>query len=270
MAEEDGLNKILKKVYASELKLIEDAHDLSIRKQTFVQTLKDRLWERHSFAVRVALVSLALAFVSAAIYYYNFFTVNAYLAMQERANVETQLQRRSDLVPNLVKSAGNYLNYEKNIFGHIAEIRGAVAGMKTLEQSMEKAGIHGGNLDKSVLSKFQAVAEAYPALKASESYTMLMKELSDTETKIAESRINYNKIANFHNSRLQMFPAVIFNTFLFRFKPLPVFESNKAPVPDVQAVVLPQAAGQLVPGSQQKPATETGPAPAPDARPRTE
>jgi LemA protein len=270
MAEEDGLNKILKKVYASELKLIEDAHDLSIRKQTFVQTLKDRLWERHSFAVRVALVSLALAFVSAAIYYYNFFTVNAYLAMQERANVETQLQRRSDLVPNLVKSAGNYLNYEKNIFGHIAEIRGAVAGMKTLEQSMEKAGIHGGNLDKSVLSKFQAVAEAYPALKASESYTMLMKELSDTETKIAESRINYNKIANFHNSRLQMFPAVIFNTFLFRFKPLPVFESNKAPVPDVQAVALPQAAGQLVPGSQQKPATETGPAPAPDARPRTE
>jgi LemA protein len=267
MAEEDGLNKILKKVYASELKLIEDAHDLSIRKQSFVQAVKDRLWERHSTAVRVAIISLGLAIVTAAIYYYNFFTVNAYMAMQERANVETQLQRRSDLVPNLVKSAGNYLNYEKNIFGHIAEIRGAVAGMKTLEQSMEKAGIHGGNLDKSVLSKFQAVAEAYPAMKASESYTMLMKELSDTETKIAESRISYNRIANFHNSRLQMFPAVIFNTLIFRFKPLPVFESNKAPVPDVQAVSTQQATVQPAPGSQQKPVPEPGPVSAQEARP---
>ncbi|MBF0328601.1 MAG: LemA family protein [Nitrospirae bacterium] len=225
---EDGLNKIIKRVYAEDLELIEKQSDLTIRKQQLLQMLKEKLWTDHSSAIKVAIVSFGLAVISAGIYYYNFFTLNSYQAMQERANVEAHLQRRSDLIPNLVKSAGSYLTYEKNIFGHIAEIRGAVAGMKSLEQSMS------GIQDRSVLSKFQAVAEAYPALKASEAYTTLMKELSDTETKIADSRIKYNQIANYHNSRLQMFPAVIFNTFIFRFKPLPVFESNKAPVPDVQ------------------------------------
>jgi len=260
MAEGNDLNKILKKVYATELELVEDVHDLNIRKQHFIATLKDKLWERHSSAIKVAIVALMLAFVSASIYYYNFFTINSYLALQERANVEAQLQRRSDLIPNLVKSAGTYLIYEKNVFGHIAEIRGAVAGMKTLEQSMGKVNIP----DKSVLSKFQAVAEAYPSLKASEAYTTLMKELSDTETKIVESRINYNKIANFYNSRLRMFPGVVFNTLLFRFKPLPVFESNKAPVPDVQQRSTADLTGQTAPVSQQTPATEPGKVSSPD------
>jgi LemA protein len=222
---EDGLNKIIRRVYAEDLELIAKPTDLSLRRQHIMQALKEKLWSDHSSAIKVAIVSLSLAIISAAIYYYNFFTVNVYQALQEKANVEAHLQRRSDLVPNLVKSAGGYLNYEKNIFGHIAEIRGAVAGMKTLEQM---------NIpDRSVLSKFQAVAEAYPALKASEAYTTLMKELSDTETRIAESRIKYNQIANFYNSRLQMFPGIIFNTFLFRFKALPVFEASKTPVPDV-------------------------------------
>jgi LemA protein len=247
--EEDNLNKILEKVYATELKLISDTHDLSIRKQTLLQVIKNMVWTRHSFAIRVAIVSIILAFISANIYYYNFFTINLYLALQEKANVEAQLQRRSDLIPNLVKSAGNYLTYEKNIFGHIAEVRGAVAGMKTLEQSMEKINVP----DRSVLSKFQAVAEAYPALKASEAYTTLMKELSDTETKIVDSRIGYNKIANYYNSRLHMFPAVIFNTLVFRFKQLQVFESNNSLVPDVQPKPAPEPAGNLSPDSLQRP-----------------
>jgi len=249
MAEGNGLNKILKKVYATELELIEDVHDLKIRRQNLVATLKDKLWTRHSSAIKVAIVALALALVSASVYYYNFFTINSYMALQEKANVEAQLQRRSDLIPNLVKSAGTYLSYEKNVFGHIAEIRGAVAGMKSLEESMGKVNIP----DKSVLSKFQAVAEAYPALKASEAYTQLMKELSDTETKIVESRINYNKIANYYNSRLKMFPAVIFNTLLFRFKPLPVFESSKAPVPEVQQLPATELTGQPAPDNRQMP-----------------
>lgn len=252
MREENDINKILKKVYATELDLIESVPEVSLRRHTLLQTLKERLWARHTSAIKVAIVAASFALISATIYYYNFFTFNAYQAMQERANIEAQLQRRSDLIPNLVKSAGNYLNYEKNIFAHIAEIRGAVAGMKTLEKSMEKAGIR----DMSVLSKFQAVAEAYPALKASESYNLLMKELSETETKIAESRINYNKIVNYYNSRLQLFPGVIFNTLLLRFKPFPVFESTKAAVPDIQQR----------PDLQQQPAPEAGNLPAPDIK----
>ncbi|MCX8070761.1 MAG: LemA family protein [Thermodesulfovibrionales bacterium] len=235
MSERDDLNKVLKKVYATELEIIEDVKEPSLIKRqsrlnNIIQSLKQRLWEDHTTAIKICIISFILAFVSATIYYYNFFIVNSYLALQEKANVEAHLQRRADLIPNLVKAASSYLVYEKNIFGHIAEIRGAVAGLKTLEESIDKLGIK----DKSALSKFQAVAEAYPALKASETYTALMKELSDTETKLAESRIKYNAIVNYYNSRLELFPGVIFNTLFFRFKPLPVFESDKSPTPDVQ------------------------------------
>lgn len=254
MAEEDGLNKIIKKVYATELELVEDVHDLSIRRQNLIATLKDKLWARHSSAIKVAIVALVLALVSASIYYYNFFTMNSYQALRERADMEAQLQRRSDLIPNLVKSAGIYLRYEKNIFGHVADIRGAVTDTKALEQLMGKGNVP----DKSMLSKFQAVAEAYPALKASEAYTTLMKELSDTETKIVESRMSYNKIASYYDSRLQMFPGDIFNTLLFRFKPLPVFESSKAPVPDVQQGIAPEPGKTERPEARQSVAPEPG------------
>jgi LemA protein len=266
MAEDNGLNKILKKVYATELDLIEDVQDLSMRRQRFFMVLKDRLWIRHSTAIRVAIVAFCLAVVSAAVYYYNFFTMNVYRAYQEKANVEAQLQRRGDLIPNLVASAGSYLVYEKNIFGHIAEVRGAVAGMKSLEQSMQKIGIQ----DRSVLSKFQAVAEAYPALKASEAYTTLMKELSDTETKLAESRIKYNEISNYHNSRLKLFPAVIFNTLLFRFKPLPIFEASNVAAPNVQQKPLPDVMRPPAPETRQQPLPDPGKAAAPDVQPRHE
>ncbi len=231
MAEQNDLNKIIRKVYARELDLIASGREPYVRRQQLKELLRNKVRMPESTALRVALIALALAFVSAMIYYYNFFTVNAYLALQEKANVEAQLQRRADLIPNLVKAASIYLAYEKDIFAHIAEIRGAVANLKTLEKSLERASI----TDKSVLSKFQAVAEAYPALKASEAYTSLMKELSDTETKIVESRIKYNQIANYYNSRLHLFPAVIFNTIFFRFKPLPVFETSQTLVPDVQS-----------------------------------
>jgi len=236
LADTNDLNKVLKKVYATELDLIENVKDISAvsdkqsKFRQFVIILKQRLWDNHTTAIKIAIISLIMIFLSSAIYYYNFFIVNSYLALQEKANVEAHLQRRADLIPNLVKTASSYLVYEKNIFGHIAEIRGAVAGIKTLEESIEKLGIK----DKSALSKFQAVAEAYPALKASETYTALMKELSDTETRLAESRIKYNSIVNYYNSRLELFPGVIFNKLLFRFKPFPIFESDKSPTPDVQ------------------------------------
>jgi len=183
------------------------------------------LWTRQSFAVKVAIVSLVMAFLSAAVYYYNFFTINAYQTMMERAQVEAQLQRRKDLIPNLVNAANNYMNYEKEMFSHVAEVRGAVKAMdiKSLEQSIGKVdALQDG---KSILSKFQAVAENYPALKASEAYGALMKDLSDTETRIAESRTTYNRLANFYNSRLKMFPGNVFN-LAYGFQQFPVFESQ--------------------------------------------
>ena len=82
-------------------------------------------------------------------------------------------------------------------------------------------------MDMSFLSKFQAVAEAYPALKASEAYQTLMQELANTETMIADMRISYNQVANFYNSRLKMFPGNIFSA-LYRFDPVETLESEAA------------------------------------------
>ena len=87
----------------------------------------------------------------------------------------------------------------------------------------------------SSLSKFQAVAENYPDLKASATYQNLMKELSDTETRIASARMRYNQATNFYNSRLRMFPGIIFG-FVMGFSPEMTFESEKSAkkVPDVR------------------------------------
>ncbi|MCG6552101.1 MAG: LemA family protein [Candidatus Magnetominusculus sp. LBB02] len=224
MTENDQLNDILKRVYAKDLGLLGDVPEVSLRRRGPISRMADKVWTKQSAAVRIALVSLALAAVCGAVYYYNYFTMNVYQAMMERAHIEAQLQRRADLIPNLINSANNYLNYEKTLFGHVAEVRSAV---KTMElEAIEKAAASGAKpesvLDsKALLSKFQAVAEAYPAVKASEAYNTLMRELSDTETKIAESRISYNRIANFYNSRLKMFPGNVYN-MIFRFEPLPI------------------------------------------------
>ncbi|MBF0554230.1 MAG: LemA family protein [Nitrospirae bacterium] len=230
MTENDQLNDILKKVYAKDLGLLGDVPQVSMRRKGPLVRLSEKAWTKQSAAIKIAIVSLVLAALCGAVYYYNYFTINVYQALMEKAHIEAQLQRRADLIPNLIISANNYMNYEKTLFGHVAEVRSAV---KTLElQALEKSaksaasGDSPGKADaladsKALLSKFQAVAEAYPALKASEAYNTLMRELSDTETKIAESRISYNRIANFYNSRLKMFPGNVYN-MIFRFEPLPV------------------------------------------------
>ncbi|KWT94839.1 LemA family protein [Candidatus Magnetominusculus xianensis] len=224
MTENDQLNDILKKVYAKDLGLLGDLPEISMRRKGFLSRISDKIWTRQSSAIKIAIVSLVLAGLSGAVYYYNYFTINVYQAMMEKAHIEAQLQRRADLIPNLISSANNYMSYEKTLFAHVAEVRSAVKTMEleAIEKSMASGGKPDASLDsKALLSKFQAVAEAYPALKASEAYNTLMKELSDTETKIAESRISYNRIANFYNSRLKMFPGNVFNV-IFRFEPLPV------------------------------------------------
>ncbi|MBF0465231.1 MAG: LemA family protein [Nitrospirae bacterium] len=234
VTEKDRLNDILKKVYAKDLGLVEEVPSIVFKRRNPLTVIGNKLWSEQSFVMKLALVSLLLAIISAGVYYYNFFTINTYQALMERAHVEAQLQRRNDLIPNLISSAATYTNYERNIFLHVSDVRSAVKSLdlKSLEKASGQADMSKTNMafdEKSVLSKFQAVAEAYPALKASEAYSLLMKELSDTETRIAESRISYNKFANFYNSRLNMFPGNVYN-FFFRFKPLPVFQSDTAAI----------------------------------------
>ena len=180
---------------------------------TIWRASRNKVWGSQSAAMKIAMTSLLLALLSAFVYYYNFFTVEYYKTRLEKTQIEAELQRRNDLIPNLVKAVNDYMTFENKIFQHAADVRSALNSLKSIpEASPSQLSL------ANSLSKFQAVAENYPDLKASATYQNLMKELSDTETRIASARMRYNTAANFYNSRLRMFPGIIFG-FVMGFEP---------------------------------------------------
>ncbi len=224
------MKEVIKKLYAKELGLIADRPStVQVKWGDHVARLRNRAWDSQTIAMRIAAAALFLVLLSALVYYYNFFTVEYYKTSLEKTQIEAELQRRNDLIPNLVKAVNDYMAFENRIFKHAADARSALNSLKSIpEASPSQLSL------QSSLSKFQAVAENYPDLKASATYQNLMKELSDTETRIAGARIRYNGAANFYNSRLRMFPGIIFG-FGMGFQPVQTFESEKSAkkVPEV-------------------------------------
>jgi LemA protein len=224
------MKDVIKKLYAKELGLIADRPAMiQVKWVDHVARVRNRVWDQQSNAMKVAAAALVLILLSALVYYYNYFTVEYYKTNLEKTQIEAELQRRNDLIPNLVKAVNDYMAFENKIFKHAADARSALNSLKSIPEVTPSQ----LSLANS-LSKFQAVAENYPDLKASATYQNLMKELSDTETRIADARIRYNMVANFYNSRLRMFPGIIFG-FVMGFNPVQTFESEKAAkkVPDV-------------------------------------
>lgn len=218
------MNKeVIKKLYPKELGLIADIPSaVKVKWTDYLARIKDNIWDRQSIAIRIAMIALFMAFLSAFIYYYNYFTVENYKTRLEMTQIEAELQRRNDLIPNLVKAVNDYMAFENKIFQHAADVRSALNSLKNIpEESPSQLSL------KSALSKFQAVAENYPDLKASATYQNLMMELSNTETRIASARIRYNTVSNYYNSRLRMFPGIIFG-FVMGFEPVQTFESEKS------------------------------------------
>lgn len=122
----------------------------------------------------------------------------------QSSNIETQLQRRADLIPNLINTVKGYMSYESEVIKNITEARASLAGAKTMS---EKA-----NADSkltSALNNLLVVVENYPNLKASEEFTSLMDELSGTENRITVARTDYNGAVKTYNSKIKTFPTVI-------------------------------------------------------------
>ncbi|MDH4100202.1 MAG: LemA family protein [Nitrospirota bacterium] len=216
------MKEVIKKLYAEELGLItQEPAPLKYKEgwRDRLRHLKARYWDTQSTAVKTAIVALTLTLISAFIYYHNFFIVELYKVRLERAQIEAELQRRNDLIPNLVKAVNDYMTYEGQVFLHAADVRGALTNIKNIPLENPSA-----LSIQSALSRFQAVAENYPVLKTSDTYQNLMKELSNTETRIADARNKYNVAVNFYNSRLRMFPGIIFGTIMF-YHQEPTFEA---------------------------------------------
>ncbi len=127
------------------------------------------------------------------------------------SQIDVQLKRRHDLIPNLVETAKGYMKHERETFEAITQARSQAMGAKTVT---EAAKAEGGLAN--ALSNFMLVVENYPDLKANQNFLALQEELTSTENKIAFSRQGYNDQVLFFNNKTQMFPSnVIAGMFNF-------------------------------------------------------
>lgn len=121
------------------------------------------------------------------------------------AQIDVQLQRRLDLIPNLVETVKGYASHERGTLEEVTQARTAVMNAPTPEGKMQADGILTG-----ALKNLFAVAEAYPDLKANANFQQLQAELSNTEDKISYMRQSYNDTVMKYNTAIQTFPAVLF------------------------------------------------------------
>jgi len=135
------------------------------------------------------------------------------------ANIDVQLKRRADLIPNLVEAVKGYAAHERGVFDEVTRARAAVQRAGT----PAAAAAAGGILD-AALGRLFAVAEAYPELRASENFSLLQTELSDTEDKIAAARRYYNATVLAFNTQIQTFPSVLVSR-PFGFRERELFET---------------------------------------------
>ena len=118
------------------------------------------------------------------------------------SQIDVQLQRRFDLIPNLVETVKGYMTHEQETLTKVTDLRSSWANAKTVE---EKANLEGELTN--TLKTIMAVAENYPNLKADQSFNKLQTELSDTENKISYSRQFYNDTVTMYNTKLETFPS---------------------------------------------------------------
>ena len=136
--------------------------------------------------------------------------------------MDVQLQRRFDLIPNLVETVKGYMTHESDTLAKVTELRTAWAGAKTVD---EKAKL---DIDLSnTLKTIMAVAEAYPDLKANQNFESLQNELTETEDKISYSRQFYNDTVTKYNTKLELFPSNIV-AGMFHFTAESLFEVDSA------------------------------------------
>ena len=133
------------------------------------------------------------------------------------SQIDVQLQRRFDLIPNLVETVKGYMSHEQETLTKVTDLRSSWADAKTVEQ---KAELEGQLTD--TLKTIMAVAENYPNLKADQSFNNLQTELSDTENKISYSRQFYNDTVTMYNTKLETFPSNLVAS-MFGFKASTLF-----------------------------------------------
>ena len=150
---------------------------------------------------------------------YNTFVSQEEAIKAQWAQVENQLQRRNDLIPNLVETVKGYAAHEEGVYRDIADSRSRLLAAKSPEETIQAA-----NQQTGALGRLLAVVENYPQLRANEQFNRLMDELSGTENRIAVERMRYNERIQEYNTARRQFPANI-TAKMFGFKEYPFFQA---------------------------------------------
>ncbi|MBN1670322.1 MAG: LemA family protein [Kiritimatiellae bacterium] len=176
-----------------------------------------------------ALLIVLIVIVVLGVMIYSFFkgNYNRFVAMDEGvksawAQVENQLQRRFDLIPNLVETVKGYAKQEKDVLTEVTNARARVGGANTVPDK-----ISANNELSGALSRLLVVMENYPDLKSNQNFLRLQDELAGTENRIAVERMRYNEVVKAYNVAIRSFPANLL-AGMFGFKEEAFFEAPPA------------------------------------------
>ena len=174
-----------------------------------------------SAVIIIIIGGLLVLFVFYGISVYNKL-VNARNKVENQfSQIDVQLKRRADLIPNLVETVKGYAKHENNTFKEVVEARNKAVSATTVNEKVEA-----NNQLTGALNKLFALAESYPELKANENFLSLQTDLKETEDKITYARQFYNDTAMAFNNLVQMFPSNIIAN-MFSFKKFDFFKANE-------------------------------------------
>lgn len=176
---------------------------------------------KKSTKIVVGIIAVLVLLVIWGISGYNGLVVKSELVQTAWSQIDNQLQRRNDLIPNLVETVKRYAAHESEVFTQVSEARSKLAGAATV------ADIAQADAEvTSALSRLLAIVENYPELKANENFIQLQDELAGTENRIAVARRDYNEAARSYNTSIRRFPTNII-AGMFGFERAQYFEASE-------------------------------------------
>lgn len=180
--------------------------------------------------IEIIIVLILIVIVVAVIWLYNGLVNLRNRVKNAWSQIDVQLKRRTDLIPNLVETVKGYASHEKGVFENVTKARSSLMNASGVQESAEA-----NNQLTGALKSLFAVAENYPDLKASQNFRELQAQLTETEDKIAYSRQFYNDTVLRYNNKVQMFPSNILAS-LFKFNEAEFFEmaEGERAVPEVK------------------------------------
>jgi LemA protein len=212
----------VKKLYAKEL-----------------EDVPDRKKKRKGKPLKLIVITVLSLFViwhvvlGFGIIYYNQFVSFHQAILAQEGKIEIEFKRRVDLVPNLIKIAGDYAKHERELFHYVSDARSLFESASKLAEGQDIFNNKAmrNKLEKA-FSNLIALAEQYPDLKATQSFQDLMERLEDTENRIATAREKHIALVRDYNTLIVTFPSSFFNWF-YRFEDMKYFHSEENSVPKI-------------------------------------